>query len=517
MGHFESIKAAIDAKVNTNGNQAITGAVMNSVMKQIVDSVDTQLTELESDLVINANQDYRDNVRLHLSESAGNVVYGGTIGQQMTQSANSSTKSFFVDLSQHRNKEIFVVVSQYMSTSGRGIVMVDDNNVVLDILKENMPTFVDGAIVESSEPTKNKACYAMSVPNSAKILYISLYFKIGSVEVFVREKKENSDIKEIFNELQNLTEQSVSHQTSIDKLNGANELNIAEEIDVNKIVGSYRFRSGTIEINNSYFYSEPIEVKRGDIILIQTRGYTNDAVLPICRVDAENNYIAPRLTQSNPNCKAYKLCCDFDGYISLSAANDENFSATKYRTQEYSQMPNINVGNDLIDALPSEPLKVIRKEVGFVPIIRSWGFIGDSLSSGEQECFLNGVRQYVDMYEYSWGQHICRLCGAEGYNFSQGGQTARGWCQGTSEREWGQGVKGASLTENAKQAYIIALGFNDANDIAKGRLELGSIADVKTGYNANADSFYGWYAGVIQRIRSVQPKSIIFVTNNPTP
>ena len=48
MGRFDNIKTAIDTNINTNGNQAITGAVMNSVMKQTVDSVDTQLTELES-------------------------------------------------------------------------------------------------------------------------------------------------------------------------------------------------------------------------------------------------------------------------------------------------------------------------------------------------------------------------------------------------------------------------------------------------------------------------------------
>ena len=48
MANSETIKTAIDANVNTNGNQAITGAVMNSVLKQMVDSTDVQLTELES-------------------------------------------------------------------------------------------------------------------------------------------------------------------------------------------------------------------------------------------------------------------------------------------------------------------------------------------------------------------------------------------------------------------------------------------------------------------------------------
>ena len=47
MANFDAIKTAIDANINTNGKQAITGAVMNSVLKQIVDSTDAELTELE--------------------------------------------------------------------------------------------------------------------------------------------------------------------------------------------------------------------------------------------------------------------------------------------------------------------------------------------------------------------------------------------------------------------------------------------------------------------------------------
>lgn len=52
MANFDTIKTVIDANINTNGNQAITGAVMNSVLKQMVDSADTELTELESEVEI---------------------------------------------------------------------------------------------------------------------------------------------------------------------------------------------------------------------------------------------------------------------------------------------------------------------------------------------------------------------------------------------------------------------------------------------------------------------------------
>ena len=51
MANSETIKTTIDANINTNGNQAITGAVMNSVLKQMVDSTDAQLTELSEESV----------------------------------------------------------------------------------------------------------------------------------------------------------------------------------------------------------------------------------------------------------------------------------------------------------------------------------------------------------------------------------------------------------------------------------------------------------------------------------
>ena len=39
MGNYNSLKATINANVKTNGNQEITGAVMNSVLNAMVDSL----------------------------------------------------------------------------------------------------------------------------------------------------------------------------------------------------------------------------------------------------------------------------------------------------------------------------------------------------------------------------------------------------------------------------------------------------------------------------------------------
>lgn len=46
MGRFDTTKATINANIKSNGNQEITGSVLNSVLQEIVDGTDAQLTEL---------------------------------------------------------------------------------------------------------------------------------------------------------------------------------------------------------------------------------------------------------------------------------------------------------------------------------------------------------------------------------------------------------------------------------------------------------------------------------------
>ena len=162
------------------------------------------------------------------------------------------------------------------------------------------------------------------------------------------------------------------------------------------------------------------------------------------------------------------------------------------------------------DNLPENPLATIHENPGLTAIFRSWGFIGDSLCSGEMEYSRQDDSSkpgYIDMYEYSWGQFICRACGAEEYNYSYGGQTAKGWIERPGPRTW----EGARHTP--RQAYIIALGCNDEHQ----NIEIGHIqTDVDTvDYVNNAPTYIGYMAGIIQRLQSIQPRAKIFVVTQP--
>ena len=156
-----------------------------------------------------------------------------------------------------------------------------------------------------------------------------------------------------------------------------------------------------------------------------------------------------------------------------------------------------------------KPLDRIVTDGGFCAIFRSIACIGDSLSSGEFESLRpDGTKHYHDFYEYSWGQFIGRSCGSTVYNFSQGGMRAKTYINEFADKKalWGR--------DKLCQAYIIALGVNDL--FGKEPQELGSVDDICfDDYTKNAETFAGYYAQIVQRIKELQPRAKIFFVSIP--
>ena len=110
----------------------------------------------------------------------------------------------------------------------------------------------------------------------------------------------------------------------------------------------------------------------------------------------------------------------------------------------------------MINANDEKPLEHLAVNGGFTSIFRRIGVVGDSLSSGEFESLdENGNKGYHDYFEYSWGQHLARMCGSTCYNFSRGGMTAKWYIESFADEN------GFWDKEKACQAYVIALGVND--------------------------------------------------------
>lgn len=155
------------------------------------------------------------------------------------------------------------------------------------------------------------------------------------------------------------------------------------------------------------------------------------------------------------------------------------------------------------------PLDRIVQNGGFCGVFRTIACVGDSLSSGEFQTLDadSGEYRYHDMYEYSWGQYIARMTGAQVYNFSRGGMTAREYCESFADDNgfWDESKK--------CQCYIIALGVND---LLGQHMALGSIEDIDLDdYEQNKPTFAGYYAKIIQRYKQIQENARFFLVTMP--
>ena len=172
----------------------------------------------------------------------------------------------------------------------------------------------------------------------------------------------------------------------------------------------------------------------------------------------------------------------------------------------------MNINQRIFDLYfdPQEkPLDRLVSDGGFASIFRTIAFVGDSLSSGEFETLeTDGVtHHYYDMFPYSWGQFMARMCGFTAYNFSRGGMTASEYCDSFAD------AKGFWDTSYNVQAYVIALGVND---LIGARQEMGSLADIcLQDPTKNAKTFIGYYARIIQQYKAIQPDAKFFLVTAP--
>ncbi|MGN0989807.1 MAG: SGNH/GDSL hydrolase family protein [Eubacteriales bacterium] len=155
-----------------------------------------------------------------------------------------------------------------------------------------------------------------------------------------------------------------------------------------------------------------------------------------------------------------------------------------------------------------KPLDNLTENGGFCAIFRTIACIGDSLSSGAFESTADdGRTQCRDYFAYSWGQFIARMTGSKVYNFSQGGMTAREYCENFADDH------GYWDKEKSCQAYIIALGNND---LMYYNVDVGSFCDIcYEDWQKNADTFIGNYAKIIQRYKEISPDAKFFLVSMP--
>jgi len=155
-----------------------------------------------------------------------------------------------------------------------------------------------------------------------------------------------------------------------------------------------------------------------------------------------------------------------------------------------------------------KPLDRIVYDGGYTRVFRTIGCIGDSLSSGEHESRdQEGKAGYHDFYDYSWGQYMARNTGIKVYNFSRGGMSAKCFMESFAD------ACGVWTDEKKCQAYILALGVND---MYRKEVELGEISDIDLeNPENNKPTFVGYYAQIIQKLKTIQPDAKFFLVTLP--
>ena len=190
--------------------------------------------------------------------------------------------------------------------------------------------------------------------------------------------------------------------------------------------------------------------------------------------------------------------------------NQQGISVTKYR--KIKAVIPTNIYENLLKPLENRvsvlesksQVDTLLDNTEFA-LLHTWGLIGDSLSVGHTRSADGSVTNGRNIY-YSWGQYLARRLGNNCLNFGKSGISAKTWMSDSLCYER------LIDSDNLCQAYIIALGANDTS------MTLGSIDDVNfEDMSQNADTEYGWYAKVINAVRTISQDVPIFLFTLPHP
>ena len=243
--------------------------------------------------------------------------------------------------------------------------------------------------------------------------------------------------------------------------------------------GKYVNNGGNLADSSGFAYATA-EGKAGDEISFKATGYLNYVAM----IASSNDGVSFNVLASSVDSSQHTYTCtlDEDSTVYFSYATNSIHEATITRIKYLSKEQAEQIIDQRIEQYDTSPQ--------YLHLFNTIGIVGDSLSSGEVYPLSDNTPK--DMYHWSWLESVCKEVGATSSYYSQGGLTAKGWC----ESAW----RTQLLADEPKNAYYLALGTND-----KQYFNLGSVTDT----SAN-DTFAGWYKEVISVIHSHAPNAVIF-------
>lgn len=268
--------------------------------------------------------------------------------------------------------------------------------------------------------------------------------------------------------------------------------------------GQYINSNGSLIQLSGYHTSNAISLYPGQKIIVKAAGY-NTIVSMIAKKNDDGSY-TPLVSSTDANVNSYEYTATEYINVVVSTQTAKSY-AVSLVTVVKASIDDLSANvRDLMR--PTTPVQNLKCNGGLTGIFHKIGCIGNSLASGETVSNETGSNVYHDRYDYSWGQCLARMCGVTAYNFSRGGQSAITWMQ-----EW---ANHATFTGNPCTLYLIGLGVNDSTSTSIAYTPVGTPEDIDlTDYTNNAETFYGQYAAIIQRIKQISEKAKIFVMTMP--
>ena len=512
MGNYEQLKQAVFDVIKTNGNQEITGAILQNTLLSIISTIGINATfagiakpttnpgtpDQNVFYIASENGTYSNFNGVTLNDEV--VIFSNKNGSWEKTNAGLATQNKLLEL---ESKTVGIIVTHEFTTESYD-VNLDFNykagdEVIVEVFTDNsINTTING---NSTTPYQDGDKYPSVSVNNGYGKATHIFNEDGKLTVYgypigalvPKKFKANFRLSIISNDnIFSAIKECRDINNEITDIKGYKEVN-------SKVLNI----SSTVSQENLQF---PITANKKYLLKVDCSEPYNVTILGNPKLNYINgNYYEDGLY---PGIKIV----NGKGSITISNNTDTSLSSWGFASTETSALYEGDYTFTLLELSEnSESLMLLRQSIdeikippiakanGFIRIFHSMGGIGDSLSSGEIVTG-NGTDEapfvYNDRYNFSWLANIARKYSADWRCFSNGGQTAQGWLE-----RW---LSQLTSEENKRSLYFIALGTNDEGFINKGQLVLGT-----KGSNSDESSFAGYYKKIIESVHAYSEHSII--------
>lgn len=355
--------------------------------------------------------------------------------------------------------------------------------------------------------------YIQSIPSDSNTEYINLYVEVPSnakyivVNFYTNKTKVKNILANIItpNELEKTKNLLLDVHTNV--------LNILKKIEFNIVLSITGYNTAKPSSSAYIGWSDDTNFRCSDLIkcsdfaYLDVTAYGNEWMWQVAFFDKDRTFMPQVSITGDNSVNTYSVDIPNEAvYLQVcSNISSTRIPSAKIMLSKENIDKSIDDLNKRLSSLEDNSTSLFE-DTEFA-LFHTFGIIGDSLSVGHTVSKDGKIKKGRNIY-YSWGQYLARRLGNNCLNFGRSGVSAKLWMSTSEQYCYPRLVD----PNNLCQAYIIALGANDTS------MTIGSISDVNfSDMTQNADTEYGWYAKIINAVRTIAPKAPIFLFTLPYP